>query len=308
MTRVVFFGNERLVSGLVKTTAPILNGLIQQGYDVVAVVSHHSFGKSRNDRKLEVADIAKKHNIPLYIPSKPSEIIDELKNLNADIAVLSAYGRIVSQEIIDLFPGGIVNIHPSLLPKYRGPTPIETTIINGDKVAGVSIIGLTAGMDEGPIYAQKQIELNGAETKFELYEKIVKLATPLFFEIFPNIINGAVTPKPQEDSKATYCKLIQKSDGYIDWNISAQKIEQRVRAFLGWPQSKTNLGDVEVIITKAHTEPGNEPVGKIFQPNSNELLVATSEGMLSIDMLKPLGKQEMPISAFLAGYHTRLKL
>jgi len=132
MTRVVFFGNERLVSGLQQTDAPILRGLIERGYDVVAIVSHHSETRSRKERELEVATIARDHGIPLLLPSKPAEILEQLITFNADIAVLAAYGRIIGQKVIDIFPLGIINIHPSLLPRYRGPTPIETALLNGD--------------------------------------------------------------------------------------------------------------------------------------------------------------------------------
>jgi methionyl-tRNA formyltransferase len=148
---ILFFGNERLVSGLSSTDAPILSGLIEQGYNVAAVISHHSESRSRKNRPLEVAAIAEAHGIPVLTPDRPADIYDELAFFHADAAVLSAYGRIVPQKIIDLFPLGIINIHPSLLPKYRGPTPIESAVVNGDKETGVSIMSLSAEMDAGPV-------------------------------------------------------------------------------------------------------------------------------------------------------------
>lgn len=302
---MVFFGNERLVSGLEKTDAPILNGLIENGYEVVAVVSNYANSKSRNQRELEVAEIANLHNIPIFLPERPSEIIDELHSLNADIAVLVAYGRIVSQKIIDLFPKGIVNIHPSMLPTYRGPTPIESAILNGDEVTGVSIMRLSAGMDEGPVYAQRPIHLNGTETKFDLYNNVITTVTPLFFEIFPKIIDGSLLPQPQDNNTASYCKLIQKSDALLDWSKSAKQLEREIRAYLHWPQSRTKLGAVDVIITKAHAKDGNAIPGAIATENSS-LLVGTGDGILAIESLKPLGKKEMPVSAFLAGYRSQL--
>jgi methionyl-tRNA formyltransferase len=306
MTRVIFFGNERLVSGLHTTDAPILHGLIEKGYEVVAVVSHHSESKSRNERKLEVADIAKDNNIPLFIPNRPSEIIDDLRKLNAEVAVLAAYGRIISQEIIDLFPKGIINIHPSLLPKYRGPTPIESVILNGDQKTGVSIMQLTAGMDEGPVYAQERLELSGSESKFELYKKITNLATPLFFEKFSEIIDASLSPQPQNNTEATYSKLIEKKDGNIDWNKSAVQIEREVRTYLNWPQSKTKLGQLDVIITKAHIISGNGQIGQFSISESDVLSIGTGTDLLVIDEIKPAGKKEMPISAFLTGYKSQL--
>ena len=311
MTKVVFFGNERLASGLEHTDAPILTGLIEQGYDVVAVVSHYSESKSRNKRTLEVADIAKAHNIPLFLPNKPTEIIDELRALGADIAVLVAYGRIISQQVIDIFPLGIVNIHPSLLPKYRGPTPIESAILNGETIAGVSIMQLTAGMDEGPVYAQSEFPLSGTDGKFELYWRMSVLGAKLFFEAFPKIIDGSLKPTSQDDTRATYSKLIQKSDGIIDWNKPAEQIEREIRAYASWPQSRTTLGGVDVIITGAdatgpfeNTGPGTMQV--LYDGDVKTLFVGTGEGQLEVMTLKPLGKKEMPVSAFLAGYRSQL--
>ena len=165
---------------------------------------------------------------------------------------------------------------------------------------------LSAGMDEGPVYAQQPVALTGDETKFELYEKIVDVSTRLFFDTLPQIINGSLQPTPQDDSKASYSKLIQKSDGVIDWNKSAEQIEREVRTYQGWPQSRTTLATVEVIITHAHVKSGNQKIGEIIIGNKEKISVGTSKDLLSIDLLKPLGKKEMPISAFLSGYGSQL--
>lgn len=309
--RIVFFGNERLVSGLPKTEAPILTGLIEQGYNVVAVVSHHSESTSRNNRELEVADIAKEHDIPLYLPNRPSEIIEDLISLNPDIAILVAYGRIINQEVIDIFPQGIVNIHPSMLPKYRGPTPIESAILNGDTETGISIMQLTAGMDEGPTYVQKPLTISKGWTKFRLYRDVAYWSTQLFFEHFPAILDGSLQPVTQDHSKATYSRLIKKSDGIIDWkNKTAEQIEREVHAYEGWPQSRTTLGGVEVILTNVEAMPHKR--GKagdlVFDDKGDvqSITVNAKEDCLYIWALKPLGKKEMPVKAFLAGYKSKL--
>lgn len=309
MTKVVFFGNERLVSGLEKTNAPILTGLIQKGYDVVAVVSHHSASNSRSHRDLEVAEIANNHHIPLLLPHRPSEIIEDLKAFGADIAVLAAYGRIIGQEVIDVFPLGIINIHPSLLPKYRGPTPIESAILHGDSETGVSIMRLSAGMDEGPVYAQRSLHIEEGEKKFDLYSRLAEMGSDLFFETFPNIINGSLSPVPQDNNAATYSKLIQKSDGIIDWNKDAEQIEREIRAYANWPQSRTKIGSVEVIVTSAHAVSGGGEPGEIKDINTEDdiLSIAARHGNLCLERVKPLGKKEMPVSAFLAGYRSRLQ-
>lgn len=302
--RIIFFGNERLVSGLDSTDTPILRGLIDRDYTVVAVVSHHSASRSRNQRPLEVAAVAQQHNIPLFLPNKPSEVAQEIRDLRPDIAVLVAYGRIISQSIIDLFPMGIVNIHPSLLPKYRGPTPIESAILQGDQQTGVSIMQLSAGMDDGPVYAQQTININ-TDTKKHLYQKIVTTSTDLFFTVFPSILNDSLTPQKQDDKNATYSKLINKNDGQIDWRKSAEQIEREIRAYAHWPQSKTQLAGIDVVITEAAIDMTPLSIGAI-QADKKQLLIGTATTAISVKALKPAGKKEMPIQAFLSGYANQL--
>ncbi len=309
MTRVVFFGNERLVSGLERTSAPILTGLIERGYEVVAIISHNSTTLSRNNRTLEVAEIARAHDIPLYLPNKPTEIIEQIRAMNADIAVLAAYGKIISQQIINIFPLGIINIHPSVLPKYRGPTPIESAILNGDDITGVSIMKLTSGMDEGPIYGQKTLPISNDEDKFDLYTRIARTSETLFFGLFQSIIDGSIQPEPQSNQGVTYCNLIDKKDGIIDWNKPAIDIVNEIRAYKAWPQSRTKLGSIDVIITNARSiiSDKNLSPGAIDTSEDDSLIIGTGNGFVSIDSIKPLGKKEMPVKAFLAGYNSKIR-
>jgi methionyl-tRNA formyltransferase len=270
--KILFFGNERLVSGLPSTTAPTLRDLIDAGYEIVGVVSHHAGGQSRNDRALEVAAIAEAEGIPVFLPHTPAEIIDELRGLGADIAVLSSYGRIVPKEVIDLFPLGIVNIHPSLLPKYRGPTPIESAILSGDTSAGVSIMQITPEMDAGPVYAQESIDLSGHEDKFELYDRLSTIGSQLLLRTLPSILDGSLLPAPQDESRATYSRLLRKEDAMIDPSaISATDAERRVRAYLGFPKTKITLYEQTVIITKAHVS--STPGGLSVECQDGDYLV-----------------------------------
>lgn len=204
MSRIVFFGNERLVSGLSHTDTPVLNSLIQAGYDIVAVVAHHEGGRSRQNRELEVATVAAKYDIPVFLPNKPTEISEKLQELQAEIGVLVAYGRIVPQSVIDIFPRGIVNLHPSLLPKYRGSTPIETTVLSGDATTGITLMNLTKEMDAGGIYAQEEIALTGSENKFEVYDKLSKIGTKMLLDNLPQILDDKIQPVPQDTAEATY--------------------------------------------------------------------------------------------------------
>ncbi len=295
LPRVVFFGNERLVSGLTYTDTPILRGLIDSGYDVQMVVANHTDAKSRNRRPLEVADLAKAHNIPVLLPAKPADIVNELRAVDANCAILSAYGRIIPQCIIDVFsPIGIINVHPSLLPQHRGPTPIETTIMTGDKTTGVSIMQLTKGMDEGPIYGQTSFSLTGTETKFELYDRLSKAGTELLFSLLPSILDGSIKPRPQENDSVSYTTLISKSDGTIDPETdTAETISRKVRAYLGFPKSRLSHHNNDVIVTAAKSIPA---------PLENEFCLpcAQNSTLLVESVIAPSGKM-MTGSAFLRG-------
>lgn len=299
--RVVFFGNERLVSGLKSTSAPVLNGLIARGYKVVMVVANHTDAVSRNARPLEVAEIAKSHNIPLFSPNKPREIEQQLQDARADFAVLSAYGRIIPQRIIDLFtPIGIINLHPSLLPRHRGPTPIETTILDGDAEAGVSIMQLTSGMDEGPVYGQRSLPLRGDETKFELYESLSTSGAELLFELLPGILDSSITPQPQKNHDVSYTSLISKQDGNIDPTAeTASQISRKVRAFLGYPKTRLHYKNTDVILTSVKT---------VQEPVKNEFCISCAQNstLLVESLIAPNGKH-MSGAAYLRGLANRAK-
>ncbi len=303
MARLVFFGNERLATGL-STTAPTLQALIKAGHEVMAVVSHDSDSKSRKKRSLEIAEVADAHNIPVLLPNKPAEIIEQLAAYKADAAVLVAYGRIIPQSVIDIFPQGIINIHPSLLPLHRGPTPIESVILEGASETGVSIMKLVREMDAGPVYGQSPLELTGQETKQQLADSLAEMGWQQVVELLPAIVAGTLPAVPQDDALATYDQLITKTDGTMDFNKPAVRLEREIRAYAGWPGSRTQIGDIDVTITQAHAAPGsNGTSGKIhITDESKELTISCKDGCLYIDKLKPAGKKEMTTREFLSGY------
>ncbi len=294
--RLVFFGNERLVSGLRSTDAPVLRGLIERGYDIVAVVANYEAGTSRSARKLEVAEVAAEHGIPLFTPDRPSDILDELAILTPDAAVLVAYGRIVPQRVIDLFSEvGIINIHPSLLPRHRGPTPIESTILDGDTEAGVSLMKITAGMDEGPVYAQARLPLTGHETKFELYDALSSLGAKLLFDTLPGILENQVEAVLQQTDGVSVTSLISKADGILDPTTdTAHALERKVRAYLGFPKSKLHLQNNDVVVTSA----------KVVESLTAGHLVVTCSGNTYLEVTELVGPSGKTMSgdAYLRGY------
>lgn len=292
--KIIFFGNERLVSGLDHTETPVLKSLIDAGYDIKAVVANDAGTKSRKQKVLEVAELAVANNIPVHTPHRPMDIYDELAAYGADAGVLVAYGRIVPQKLIDLFPFGIINIHPSLLPKYRGPSPIESAIANGDESTGVSIMALSKEMDAGPVYHQVEYNLPLYETAPHLSQKLAGLAASELIATLPKIFDGSLTPVAQDESQATYCQLISKDDARLKPETqTAEQAERLVRAYKAYPRARLNVAGHEVIILEAHTT--------IDQVTA--LDVPFKDGSyLAIDrLIAPSGKT-MDASAFIKGY------
>lgn len=305
---IVFFGNERLATG-VETTAPTLTSLINADYNIVAVVASNDVSASRKQRDLEVAEVAKAYDIPVFLPKKLSEIRDILKQLNAEAGVLVAYGKMVPQSIIDIFPRGIINIHPSLLPLHRGPTPVESVILNGEQVTGVSLMGLVKEMDAGPIYAQQRFALTGKESKQQLADALLKMGGDMLLNTLSGILESNIEPTPQNGPRVTYDRLISKKDGELGWQKPAEQLAREIRAYAVWPGSYTKLAGKDVIITKAHVkkiaQDQTSKPGAIEINKDGDILITTSDGILVIDSLKPAGKKEMPATAFVAG-HRRL--
>lgn len=247
--KIVFFGTENF-------SLRTLKCLIDGGYSIAAVVTKPDSKKGRGH--LETAPavkvLAHRHNIPILQPSKLSDIEDTLKKLQPAAGVLVSYGKIIPRHIIDLFEPGIINVHPSLLPKYRGPSPIESAIKNGDNKTGITIMKLVMAMDAGPIYITEEHPLNGTETRPELYTILAQKGANLLASTLPKILDGSLEPQPQNDSKATYCDLIQKTDGIIDpLKYTSDEAERSIRAYLGFPKSSYMFNNQQIIITKAHS-------------------------------------------------------
>lgn len=292
--KIIFFGNERLISGLPGTDAPVLTALIEAGYDIKAVVANDAGTKTRKPKPLEVSEIAQAHGIPVHLPHRPIDIYDQLADYGADAAVLVAYGRIVPKKLIDLFEFGIINIHPSLLPMYRGPSPIESAIVNGDKTTGVSIMSLSAEMDAGPVYHQIKIHLSGNDTAPHLAASLANLAASELITCLPKIFDGSLTPIKQDDAEATYCKLITKADAWLNPAMqTAAQAERLVHAYVAFPKTRITILDYDLIVLAAHVSD---------QPKT-PLDVVFSDGLyLCIDQLVAPSGKTMTGSAFTAGY------
>lgn len=291
---IVFFGTDEF-------SAVSLRELIERGFNIGAVVTKPDSRKGRG-RELQaslVKQIALQNNIPIWQPLKMVEIAEPLEALTKKTGqkptgVLVSYGKIIPQSIIDLFEPGIINVHPSLLPKYRGPSPIESAILNGDTETGVSIMQLSAAMDAGPIYKQVFFSLKDTETAPELEAKLAALGAQELVTILPSIMNGSLQPQAQDDSLASYCKLLSKDDSILNIEtLTAEQAERRVRAYIAYPKTKVTITGHLVVITKAH----------IASARNSILDIECSDGQfLSVDELISPSGRAMDAKAFLNGY------
>lgn len=244
--KLIFFGTEDF-------SLPSLRALVEGSFNVVAVVTKPDSARGRSKQLIEpaVKTYAASRHIPVLQPSKLSDITDELIALQPDAGVLVSYGKILPQRTLDVFGTlGIINVHPSLLPRYRGPAPLEAAILHGDKTTGISIMQLTSGMDEGPVYAQQSYVLDGTETKPELTRTMAKAGASFLIDTLPTILDGTLEPQAQKNSDVSYTSLISKQDGYIDLSTDdATTIERKVRAYLGFPKTRLKINNIDVIVT-----------------------------------------------------------
>jgi len=231
--RLVFFGTELF-------SVPTLHALINAGYIISAIVTKPDATRGRGRKAFvhPIKQIGIAHNIPTLQPEKLLDIEDDLRALNAQCAVLVSYGKLVPKRILNVFePLGIINIHPSRLPEFRGPSPIEATILSGQKKTAVSIMKLDEGMDTGPVFLQDAITLTGNETKPELSEKLSRVGAAALLKVLPNILSGALQPEPQQNFDVSVTSLISKSDGILNPTTDdAYTLERKIRAYQGYPK------------------------------------------------------------------------
>lgn len=289
MPPIVFFGTE-------EHSLITLKALYNANLPVTAVITKPDAPRGRGGKMTEpaVKTFAREHNITVWQPAKLKDVADSIKQLNNPVGVLVSYGKIIPQSIIDLFSPGIINVHPSLLPKYRGPSPIEAAMTNLDTETGVSIMQLDADMDAGPVYHQEKITLTGHESRTELYDQLFALGSEKLIELLPRVVSGDLQPVEQNHAEATYCTLLSKKDALLDpAKLTAAQAEARVRAHLSFPRTKLAFDDLELIITAAHV--ANKPHTALDQQ-------FTDGNYLIVDQLiTPTSGKQMTAEAFLRG-------
>lgn len=312
--RFIFFGTSEFA-------ADILNGLMNIGYLPILVVTQPDKPAKRKKKLtapavkkiIQYKELSIKKNISIMQPEELNDnFLAELKSLKPKFGILAAYGKIIPQAILDVLePLGIINVHPSLLPKYRGPSPIQSAIINGENETGITLIKLVKKIDAGPIIGQETIAISKNDTAGLLEKRCAKVAIDLIKKTLPNYISGKIRLMQQNEQLATFTKLIKKEEAKINWNEPAELIERKIRAYQPWPIAWTFIDHMRIQILKAHINNddkmiSNYHIGEFFIKDG-KLCVKNKNKILIIEKLKPENKKEMSSEEFIRGFGKRLK-
>lgn len=294
-------------------SVPYLDALIRAGLAPIAVITQPDRPKGRSGKPTEapVKRFAMKGGIPVLQPESVNtpEFIAEIDALDPDLLVVVAFGQILKQDFLDIFPKGTINVHPSLLPRHRGATPLQNTILAGDTETGVTIMLMDAKMDHGPILAQAPLTIGLDETLLGLAQKTIEIGTPLLVDTIYAWLNGTITPIEQDHDAATFTKLLKKEDGKIDWNDASFDIERKVRALSPWPGVWAELHGKRVkIFAVAHIpitvhETSRNPIqhGNVFVLGKELFVTCGDNTALSILKLQPEGKNPMTAEEYING-------
>ena len=306
--RIAYFGSGEI--GL-----ECLNAIKNSAHELVFIVTQppNPAGRGRKPNPTPVAHWAMSHSVP-FIETSNINTQENIENIsscyNPDLIVVIAFGQKISQKLVDLPPKGAINVHASLLPKYRGAAPINMAIVNGDKVSGVSIIELAQKMDAGAVLAESQIEIAPDETAGSLHDKLAKLAPSVLLETLDKIENGTAVYTEQEHDKATLAPKLSKSDGYLDFNEPAEVLERKIRGFWPWPGASANYQSMEtgktIRVTLAMAQVVETKSSKLTPGTVNENLnIICGKNALKITQIKPSGSGLMNLKCFINGRNTK---
>jgi len=300
--RIIFMGTPDF-------SVPTLEALVASEHEVAAVVTQPDKPKGRGKEihMSPVKECALKHNIPVYQPvrARDEAFVEEMRTLKPDAMVVIAFGQILPKSLLDLPKYGCVNIHASLLPKYRGAAPIQWAVINGDEETGITTMMMDVEMDTGDMLEKTVVKLNPDETGGSLFDRLSLLGGDLILSTLSKLEKGEITPQPQDHAQATYVKKISKSMGDIDWTMDAVSIERLVRGLNPWPSAFTRWNGKMLKIWEAKVLPNLEtkaPCGSVISASDEGLKIQTGNGVLCVTSLQLEGKKRMDTAAFLRGY------
>jgi methionyl-tRNA formyltransferase len=310
LKNVIIMSEKVIFMGTPAFSVPSLNALIESDYRILAVFTQpdREAGRGRKITMSPVKELAVRHNIPVVQPTtlKDPEVINRIAELRPDTVVVASYGKFLPSGLLNMPPYKCINLHPSLLPKYRGSSPISTAILNGDKVTGVTIMIISEVWDSGPILSQQEVAIEDMDTTEILSAKLAEIGARLLVKTMPEWFAGKITPRVQDESKVTLTRMWNKEDGRIDWAQSSVELWRKVRAFDPWPGCYTHwegktmkiTGTVSVASGKSGT-PGT--VVQLPAGSGAEVGIVCGSGILGLLKVQIEGKKEMNASDFIRG-------
>jgi methionyl-tRNA formyltransferase len=297
MAKLVFMGTPTFA-------LPILQALIDH-HTVLAVVTQpdRPAGRKRQIQQSPVKHLALENNILVFQPDnlRQDSAIEELQQWQPDCYVVAAFGQILPQTVLDIPPHGSINIHASLLPRWRGAAPIQAAIRAGDSETGITLMLMDAGLDTGPMLSQRSIAISPQETGQSLHDRLAVLGAELLVETLPAYLSGKIKPQPQDDDQATYAPTIKKEEGHINWERDAQSIERLARAFTPWPGTYTLWKGIQLKIHGGMCEKGHAPPGQVVEKDGR-IAIGTGDGLYYPTLLQLPGKKTLDIMDFLRGH------
>ena len=302
--KIIFMGTPDFSVGT-------LEALVEAGHEVVLAVTQPDKPKGRGKEMqfTPVKECAMKHGIPVFQPRRvrEPECVEELRKYEADVMVVVAFGQILPKEILEMTEYGCINVHASLLPKYRGAAPIQWAIIDGEEVTGVTTMQMDEGLDTGDMLLKTIIPIEAKETGGSLFDKLAEAGAKLCVETLAGLEAKTIVPEPQGDTPTAYAKQIKKELGDIDWTWDGKAIERLIRGLTPWPSAYSNWNGKQMKIWDAEILDGNteEMPGTIVKVEKDAFYVQTGNGLLKVCELQIPGKKRMDAGAFLRGYQVK---
>jgi methionyl-tRNA formyltransferase len=295
--RIIFMGSPTFATPSLKA--------LHERYEICAVITQpdRPAGRGRSLRESAVKKLAASHSLPILQPEnlKDNGIYRDLSDFKADLIVVASFGQILPERILNLPKYGSINVHASLLPRWRGAAPIQASIVEGDERTGVTIMKMDAGLDTGPIIDQRSTPISEDETGGELESRLAVLGSQLIRDTIPGYISGEIVPSPQDDSLATYAPMLKKKDGQIDPGFDAARLSRQVRAYEPWPTSFFFWNNLRIVVRSARSMNQNiANPGEVFIFEGAPA-IATIDGSLVLETIQPAGKREMKAADFLNG-------
>ena len=296
MTKIVFMGSPDFSLSTLRALA--------KTHEVMGVVTQpdRASGRGRELKAPPVKGLAQELGIPVIQPErlKQPEAMEQLRAWAPDLIVVAAFGQILRKDVLELPRFGCINVHASLLPRWRGAAPINAAILAGDDETGVTIMKMDAGLDTGPMLSKRSIRLAPEDTAGSVFEKLSQLGADLLIETLPEYLSGKLTPQPQREEGMTYAPMLKKEEGKLDFTQDANDLERRVRAFNPWPGAFMDFDGTFLKVHRSHVEAGNATAGQRLVIR-NQPAVGARSGLLVLDEVQPAGRKSMSGKSFLSG-------